>query len=294
MQRILGYTALTVAVLLAGAPWAEAQKTQQIFVRATGANGAPISDLRASEVSVTEDGVACKVVKVEPAGSTKVQLLVDNGTVNTSPINGLRDGLQGFFEKLPDGVDVSVYTTAPQSRPIVKNATDKKKLVDSIAIIAPDRGAGLFFESLLDAVDRVDRDKAPGLPVIVVVGSDVGAEEIKNGDTMNIQQKIIKNHIRIDVVLMQGGRNASSRSGLQPEIGMTVTKLSGGRYEFINSTTRLATLLPEVGERIAQSVAGHGNQYRVTYEGASKRSASPQVGVSVAREATVTTSFDGH
>jgi hypothetical protein len=142
---MLRYTALTALLVLVASPPVAAQKTQQIFVRATGANGAPISDLKASEVSVSEDGVACKVLKVEPAGSTKLQLLVDNGAVNTTPINGLRDGLQGFFEKLPDGVDVSVYTTAPQSRPIVKNTTDKKKLVDSIAIIAPDRGAGLFF-----------------------------------------------------------------------------------------------------------------------------------------------------
>ena len=294
MHRLLSYTALTALVVLLASPGVTAQKTQQIFLKATGANGAPIPDIKASEVSVSEDGVACKVLKVELAGSAKVQLLVDNGAVNTTPINGLRDGLQGFFEKLPDGVDVSVYTTAPQSRPIVKNMTDKKKLVDSIAIITPDRGAGLFFESLLDAVDRVDRDKAPGLPVIVVVGSDVGTEEIKQRDVLDIQQKIIKNHIRIDVVLMQGGRNASSRSGVQPEIGMTVTKLSGGRYEFINSTTRLATLLPEIGGRLAEAASGQGIQYRVTYEGASKRSASPKVSVSVAREATVTTSFDGH
>jgi hypothetical protein len=295
MHRTLRYFALTVAVLLIGAPWAAAQKTQQIFVRATGANGAPLSDLKASEVNVTEDGVACKVLKVEPAGPTKLQLLVDNGEVNTTPITGLRDGLEAFFAKLPDGVDVSVYTTAPQSRPIVKNTTDKKKLVDAIAVIAPDRGAGMFFESLLDAVDRVDRDKAPGIPVIVVVGSDVGAEQLKERDIPEIQQKIIKDHIRIDVVLMQGGRNTTSRSGLQPEIGLTVTKISGGKYDFINSTTRLATLLPEMGERIAQSVARQGNQYRVTYEAPGKRNATAQVSVSLTREAaTVTTSFDGH
>ena len=127
MRRLLSYTAFTALVVLLASHEVTAQKTQQIFLRATGPNGAPIADIKASEVSVSEDGVACKVVKVEPAGSTKVQLLVDNGPVNTTPINGLRDGLQGFFEKLPEGVDVSVYTTAPQSRPIVKNTTDRKK-----------------------------------------------------------------------------------------------------------------------------------------------------------------------
>jgi len=293
MHRMLRYAALTGGLLLTSAPWAAAQKTQQIFLRATGANGAPVTDLQASEVKVTEDNVACKVLKVEPAGPTKVQVLVDNGEINTNPINSLRDGLQAFFEKLPQGTEVSLYTTAPQGRPIVKNTTDKKKLIDAIAIIAPDRGAGSFFESLLDAVDRIDRDKTPGFPMIVAIGSNVGVETIRDRDIPDIQQKIVKDGIRVDVVLMTGGTNKSSGTGSQPEIGMAVTKLSGGRYENINSTTRLATLLPEVGERIAQAATRQQNQYRVTYEAPAKRNASANVGVSVARDITIATSHDG-
>jgi hypothetical protein len=50
MYRTLRYIALTVVVLLAGAPWAAAQKTKQIFLRVAGANGAPVTDLKATEV----------------------------------------------------------------------------------------------------------------------------------------------------------------------------------------------------------------------------------------------------
>jgi len=164
MYRTLRYIALTVVVLLAGAPWAAAQKTKQIFLRVAGANGAPVTDLKATEVKVVEDDVPCKVLKVEPAGPIKLQVLVDNGEINTNPITYLRDGLQKFFEKLPEGVEASLYATAPQGRAIVKNTSDKKKLIDGIGLIAPDRGVGAFFESLLDAVDRVEHDKAPGLP----------------------------------------------------------------------------------------------------------------------------------
>jgi hypothetical protein len=292
MQRILRYTAFIAVAVWVAAPPLAAQKTQQLFVKVTGPSGA-ITDLQIGDVKVTEDDVACKVLKVEPAGPMKIQLLVDNGRVNTNPINGLRDGLQAFFEKMPEGVEMSLYTTAPQGRAIVKATTDKKKLIDGIALITPDRGAGAFFESLLDAVDRVNRDKTPGFPLIMIVGSDVGVEDIKDRDVQDVQQKIIKNAITIHVALMAGGSSESSRTGVQPEIGITVTKLTGGRYEVINAVTRLTTLLPEFGERIAQAAARQRNQFRITYEASAKRTASAKIGVVVAREGAVTTSLDG-
>jgi hypothetical protein len=292
MHRMLRYTVFMAVALWVAAPPLAAQKVQQLFVKVTGPGGA-ISDLQVGDVKVIEDDVACKVLKVEPAGPMKIQVLVDNGTVNTSPINGLRDGLQAFFEKMPEGVEMSMYTTAPQGRAIVKPTTDKKKLIAGIDLITPDRGAGAFFESLLDAVDRVNRDKTPGFPLLMLVGSDVGVDDIKDRDVQDVQQKIIRNAITIHVVLMSGGRNQSSRSGLQPEIGLSVTKLTGGRYETINAITRLATLLPEFGERIAEAAARQRNQFRITYEASAKRTASPKIGVVVAREGTVTTSLDG-
>ena len=214
----------------------------------------------------------------------KIQVLLDNGPVNTDPINPLRDGLKAFFDKLPEGVEVSLYTTAPQGRPVVKPTTDKKKLISGIDVITPDRGAGLFFETLLDAVDRVNRDKTPGFPVIMMIGSDVGAENIKDNDIPDVQQKIIKNLITIHVVLVTGGSSGSSRSGAQPEIARSLTRLTGGRNELINVNTRLATLLPEYAERIAQTAERQRNQFRVTYESPAKRAASPNIGVAVYRE----------
>jgi hypothetical protein len=292
MHRILRYTAFIAIALWVAAPPAWAQKTQQIFIKVTGPNG-PIGDLQAGDVKVTEDDVACKVLKLEPAGSMKVQVLVDNGETNTNPITGLRDGLKAFFEKMPDGLEMSLYTTAPQGRAIVKPTTDKKKLIDGIGLIAPDRATGKFFESLLDATDRVSRDKAPGFPLIMIVGSDVGTEDIKDRDVQDVQQKIIKNAIAIHVVLMTGGSGQSSHTGSQPEIGMSVTKMTGGRYESINATSRLATLLPEFADRIAQAAVQQRDQFRVTYEAPAKRNATAKIGVAVGRDGTVMTSLDG-
>jgi hypothetical protein len=293
MYRALRYIALTLVVLLTGVPWAAAQKTKQIFLRVAGANGSPVTDLKATEVKVLEDDVPCKVLKVEPAGPIKLQVLVDNGEINTNSIAYLRDGLQKFFETLPEGVEASLYATAPQGRAIVKNTSDKKKLIDGIGLIAPDRAVGAFFESLLDAVDRVDHDKAPGVPTIVVIGTDAGAEKTADRDSPEIQQKVVKDGIRVDVVITMGGVNTST-TGTQREFGMAIAKQSGGNFEDIRTTTRLVTLLPEIAGRIAQSAAVGQNQYRVIYEPQAKRNSAPDVGVNVTRDATtVKISFDG-
>ena len=40
--------------------------------------------------------------------------------------------------------------------------------------------------------------------------------------------------------------------------------MTGGRYESINSETRLSTLLPEYGKQIAKSHQRQSHQYRIT------------------------------
>ena len=57
-------------------------------------------------------------------------------------------------EKIPEGVEVSMYTTAPQPRPIGKPTTDKQQLLKAIGLIAPDSGAGAFFDALFEAANR--------------------------------------------------------------------------------------------------------------------------------------------
>src|ERR1700722_16623240 len=89
-----------------------AQTQGQLFIKLAGPDGSPVTDLQASDLMITEDGVACRVVKLEPVDwPIKLQVLIDNGKVNTNPINSLREGLKGLFEQIPDGVEMSLYTT---------------------------------------------------------------------------------------------------------------------------------------------------------------------------------------
>jgi hypothetical protein len=273
-----------------------AQKQQQIFLSLTAADGKPVEGLLPADVGITEDDVNCKVVKVEAVDwPTKVQVLVDNGGKNTSPINPLRDGLKAFFEAMPEGTEMSLYTTAGTPRAIVKQTSDKQKLIAGIALIAPDGGAGMFFDALSEAAERVEKDKTPGFPVILMVGSDVGQVRVLDQPYLKLQQRIIDYGITTHITVTAGGAGSSSSGGqAQTEVGLAVTKLSGGKYENISASSRLSTLLAEYGQRVAASATRQRHQYRITYERPDKPSAQPRIGATVRKEGTVQMSLRGN
>jgi len=275
-------------------PHLAAQKQQQIFVSLVAPNGTAVTDLQASDVSVTEDGVDCKIVKLEPINwPTKLQVLVDNGKANTNPINPLRDGLKALFEQMPDGVEMSLYATAGTPRPLVKPVIDRQKLIEGIALIAPDSGAGMFFDALSEAAGRIARDKTPHFPVILMVGSDFGTVRASDPDFKKLQETILTRAVTVHIIVMSGS-GGTSGGGAQTEIGLGLTKLSGGRYENINATTRLATLLPEWGKKIAESQALQSHQFRVTYERPPNGKEQASIGATVRHEGTPQLSLDGH
>jgi hypothetical protein len=100
----------------------------------------------------------------------------------------------------------------------------------------------------------------------------------------------------VHIIVASGGAGSGASGGaIQTELGLALTKLSGGRYENITAGTRLATLLPELGKRIAESNAKQAHQFRVTYERPTA-TAKPgtQIGAAIARPGAVTLTIDGH
>ena len=294
MRKATGWSiALVLASLVLASP-ISAQKQGQLFLSLVGADGKRVEGLKPDEVIVTEDGVECKTIKVEPVDwPTKLQVLVDNGRSNTEPINPLRDGLKQFFAQIPDGVEMSMYVTAGSPRPIVKPTTDRQKLIDGISLIAPDSSTGMFFDSLLEASERVDKDKTPGYPMIVTLGSDFGSMRALDRDFQKLQLNVFNHGIVTHVLLNIGGHGGNS-GGAQVDLGINLAKLSGGRYENFNGTTRLATLLPEVAKQVAKSIELQSHQYRLTYERPAKpNDKGAAIGLNLRKEGTPHLSLRG-
>ena len=241
-------------------------------------SGAPAKSLEVGDVHVMEDGVAAPVTKVEPLDwPVKVQLLLDNGVgLGGGSMQPLKAGVQALLAALPENVEVTIVGTAPQPRFLARATDDRAAMQQGIELLASDRGVGRFVESLFEATQRIERDASDFFPIIVSVATTSGDRDMKERDVERIMALLAARPTTVHVVLYTGGPQGASQAGHvqgaayagtnQFRVGTSVAKYTGGTYESINNATRLASLLPEIGAKVAVAIERQRHQFRITAE----------------------------
>ena len=247
---------------------AAAQRQIQLYATILDSSGGPASSVAPEDVRVTENGVEAKVLKVEPVEwTTKVQILLDNGGgLGSANLNLLRNGLRALIEALPPGLETTIVTTAPQPRFLVRATTDRQALLAGVDKLSPDTSAGLFVDSLNEALQRFERDKTDFFGVIVSLGTTMGDNRVLDRNIQQIFERAQKKPTTVHVVMFSSGSQSASGGVVQQEVGTRVAQQTNGRYESISAGTRIATLLPEIGAQIAKSNQGQNRQFRITAE----------------------------
>ena len=243
-----------------------AQNTIVFFASVVDDKGVPVATLAPDDLKVVENGAEGKITKVEPIDwPIKVQLLIDNGVGMDAALVQIRNGIKGFVEAMPDGIEMSLYTTAPQPRNIVRPTMDKKLMVQGADRIAPDSGAPRFIEALNEAASRIDKEKGNYFPVVVILGSmSAEGSSFNERDVQRMLQRFAERSTVHVIMLSTGGQSANGAN--QTAVGDAAAKNTGGRYENIAAATRLATLLPEIGAQIAKSHERQSHQFRLTFQ----------------------------
>jgi len=266
---------VAIAGALAIAPTLRAQQAIQVFFSAVDGDGKPVTDLKAEELNIQVDGGVCKTSKFEEiTWPAKLTLMVDNGPVHSDALRQLREALRLFVAELPTDMETSVVSIDPAPRWIYRPGNDRVKLLSSLDLLIPDQGAPKFIDALAEAADRVDKDKKDKnkekgnyFPIFMMVGS-AGLEGSNPRDyqVQKLFKQVADNAVTVHVVMQQNSnRSTDVASGTnQIEVGIRLTQLTQGRYESINSETRLSTLLPEYGKQIAKSHQRMSHQYRIT------------------------------
>jgi len=266
---------LAIAGAVAAGPAVHAQQAIQVFLSAVDIDGKPITDLRAEDVQLMTDGAVCKTTKFDEINwPVKLTLMVDNGPVHTDALRQLRDALRKFLAELPNDLQIEIVSTDPAPRFIYKTGADRVKQLSSLDLIIPDQGAPKFIDAMAEAAERVDKDKKDKnkekgnyFPVFMMLGSaGVEGSNPRDYQIQKLFKQVTDNAITVHVVMQQNpNRSTDIASGTnQIEVGIRLTQGTGGRYEAINSETRLSTLLPEYGKQIALSHARMSHQYRIT------------------------------
>jgi hypothetical protein len=270
--------AIAAALVGSAAVWLSAQTSLQFFVSAVDADGKPVADIRVEDVLMTENGVPQEVVKVEPlAIPMKLTIAVDNGLDSDDAIAHYRSGLTGLVEALPPDVEVTLISTAPQPRMVVRATTDRVQILRGISGFAPERTRPRFTDALVEYSKRLeqeakDKRAAPYLPVLVMVST--ASTETTTYQPDQIQKAVeflVKRHAKFNAVIVSTrvadvNTVAGLDASLQSRVALPSTKATGGRYEALAIPNRLATLLPEWGRDLAALHARQITQFRVTVE----------------------------
>jgi hypothetical protein len=256
--------ALVVALVGALPAALSAQKQIQVYASIVDASGQPVAALAPEDIRLMENDQEAKVTKVEAVSwTTKVQLLVDNGVgLGQGNLNQLREGMRGTINALPEGVELTIVTTSPQPRQVVRATTDRAAQLKGLDLLAPDTGAGRFLEALNEAMQRFDRDKGDFVPTIIALATSAGDRNILERDIERLMKSLDKRPATVHVVLLNS--LGTSGGANQTNIGEMVAKSTRGRFEVINAPTRLTTLLPELGAQVAKSMERQSKQFRIT------------------------------
>src|SRR5688572_854910 len=257
---------VVVALLSCAAAGVRAQQQFTLLARIVDpATNASPEKIDAGELRVLEDGVTGKVLRVEAVDRVvKVQVLVDNGAgVGSESIADLRKGLRGLIETLPPGVETSIYTTAPQARPLVRPTSDRAALLKGVDLLTPDRTTGLFTESLGEAAQRAIKEKEDVFTIIICAATVAGDNNVQDRDIQRAFDRIQSRPMIVHVLLYSGGPARASGGIVQTQVGLAVAKATGGRYENINTMSRYVSLMPELGAEVAKQMAGQTRQFRI-------------------------------
>ena len=241
-------------------------KQIQVFASILDGAGAPAKTVEVGDVKLMENGADAKVTKVEPVNwPVKVQILLDNGVgMGAQNVQQLKNGVQALLQALPENLEVTLVSTAPQPRFLARPTTDRAAVQKGVDLLAPDSGAGRFVESLNEATQRIEKDKSDYFPVIISVGTMSGDTNVRDSDVERMMKRLEARPTTVHVILFNSGTASASGGGNQTQIGISVTKFTGGKFENINSAQRIQSLLSDWGKEVATMVERQSHQFRVT------------------------------
>lgn len=264
-RRAKAVSLLVAAGALARWPGAAARTPQEnvtrtAYVTVLDASDAPITDLKAEEVLVLEDGNARAVTEIKPAPEPlTVALLVDTAKPmhgSQAPTRDLRVGLATFLKVVQaanPASKIAVMDTAGAAV-MVQDFTDKTPdLTRAVNRLIPSaRTSAVVLEALIDIGKTIGRQ--PGTRR-AVVSLDFDSQDTSRVRGEDIAQAIQSAGAAVWAVSIHGAQGGSG----QREAGLdAITEISGGlRFTAVGSAA-----LEQKMQIVAKALTA---QYLVTY-----------------------------
>jgi len=269
-----------IALAVSSTVWLSGQagSTFQFVVSATNAAGEPVSDLKAEEVLMSEKAGKATVTKIEPFSlPVKVTIAIDNGQDSALALPNYRNGLKGFVESFPEGVEMTIIATSPQPRMVVKPTTDRATVLRGINGFAPESERPRFTDALVEFSQRLQKEAKDSnvklyVPVLMMVSTAANeSASYQPAEVTKALQFLVARRAKLYVTVnstRSGDASATAElnTNRQAIIAIPATKALNGRYEAIAIFNRLDTLLPEMGRELAAYHKKLSTQHLVTVQ----------------------------
>lgn len=250
---------------------APAQTLGQVFVEVTRrSTGEPVLNLAPDAFEVSEDGRSAGIVSANlDAAPMKIAVLIDNGDrlMETSALNPLRAGLDGFLDTLAPGHEISLVTIGRSVQQRVDFTTDRAELKDGVGLLFPDRRAGA---RLLDGVRetwdrRFEEDDAFPVMVLVLTDGTETSGSYNDNRYADLLNPLIANGVTIHAVMLatRGGVRAQQRL---PQYALSLAENTGGSVETFVAPTGYERVLPQLAERMNEHYGVVSRRYRLVFE----------------------------
>ena len=262
-------------------PEAQALGTQFEFVISVAdGKGQPVAGLERSEIKMSENGIPAEILDVTPYPvPVQLTIAVDNGPASADALSHYRSGLAGLVKALPPGVEVTLLTTSPQPRAVVRASMDQQRVLRAVNEFAPEAEAPRFTDTIVEFSQRMEKDLKdakekvlPYSPILLIVSTTAAEASSYQMPAIEKAMGVIANNRARVMIAMTTTKVGSTEavedmnSGRQALIGIPLTKGTRGRYEALAQSSRLQTLLPEFGKNIGDTHRRQVAQVKVTIE----------------------------
>jgi hypothetical protein len=306
LQQAGSFAAAAVTALLAQAFPLAQDEPFSFIISVLDQSGRPVRDLERNEIVVSENGVEAEIEKVEPfTMPVALTIAVDNGPLSADALAHYRTGLTALVRALPADMEVTLITMSPQPMMVVKPTTDRIRLLRGVNGFAPQEESPRFTDTLVEFSRRYETalketNRIASLPILLMVSTTVTeAVSYSPEQITRALQFLERRKAKVHVVMLNLRRGASPGAaiddGRQTMIAIPATKVTNGRFETLANSSRLTTLLPEMGTEIAALHRRLVNQLFVTARRQSGRRGPLQNGqIGVTRKGlTGSVSLDG-
>jgi VWFA-related protein len=226
--------ALAMLLLVQASAVAPGAEVRALTVSALDEKGGEVSGLVATDVALTENGVARDLVSFRPDQRPQtVAIVVDSSeSLGSGYRLNLVDAVVGLVARLPEGARYALWTTGDRPTKILDYTDDRQAAGKALRLVAP-RGGNYLLDAVAEASADLKKVAREGTRPVMVALTGTGTE-LSYRDKYRSTEDAAKGVELFLAAQIDGGETQGADFEMRTNLGYVLdhlAKATGGLYE---------------------------------------------------------------